>query len=337
MSFIAQYGLFAAKLTTLIVGILVTIAGALYLIGREKRKGETVDSPVTVSRINEKYDAMRHTLEAKVLDKEALKQAEKTRKHQEKDQTEDDKKKKRVFVIDFDGDIRASAVSALREEVTAVLTFAKPEDEVFVTVSSGGGMVNTYGLAASQLSRIRDRGIPLTIAVDKIAASGGYMMACVGNQILAAPFAILGSIGVVAQMPNFNRLLKKHDIDYEQITAGEYKRTLTVFGENTEKGREKFKDDLEEIHQLFKDFVKQYRPQVELEQVATGEYWFGTRALELQLVDTIRTSDDYLLDQAKEASLYRVKHKHRKSFSEKLSSLFNSAVDRMHGRQGPIA
>src|SRR5690606_23138206 len=199
--------------------------------------------------------------------------------------------KARVYVLDFDGDIKASAVENLRHEITALLTLATPQDEVVLRLESGGGMVHSYGLAASQLARIRQAGVPLTVCVDKVAASGGYMMACIGEKILSAPFAILGSIGVVAQLPNVHRLLKQHNIDFEGLTAGEYKRTLTVFGENTAKGREKFQEDLETTHRLFKDFVASYRPQLVMEEIATGEIWLGSTALEKKLVDELKTSD----------------------------------------------
>ena len=176
--------------------------------------------------------------------------------------------------------MKASAVSSLRQEITAILSLAEKQDEVLVRLESGGGMVHAYGLASSQLLRIRNQDIDLTVCVDKVAASGGYMMACVANKLLAAPFAVIGSIGVIAQIPNFHRLLKKNDIDFEMITAGEYKRTLTMFGENTEKGREKFAEDIEDVHVLFKDFVKEHRPALDVEAVATGEVWFGQRAID---------------------------------------------------------
>ena len=204
---------------------------------------------------------------------------------------------------------------------------ARKQDEVFIRLQSPGGMVNTYGLAASQLKRVKDHDIKLTIAVDKVAASGGYMMACVADHILAAPFAILGSIGVVAQMPNFNRLLKKHDIDYELITAGEYKRTLTMFGENTDQARGKFKEDIEDIHVLFKDFVAHQRPVVDIEKVSTGEFWFGSRAKELDLVDELKTSDDYLLEKVNEADLFSVKYVEKKHLSDKFSGFFQKVSE----------
>ena len=203
----------------------------------------------------------------------------------------------RFYVIDFDGDIKASQVDALREAVTAALSIATTQDEIIIRLSSPGGSVNGYGLAASQLQRIRDKKIPLTVCIDTIAASGGYLMACVASQIIAAPFAIIGSIGVVAQLPNFHRWLKKHDVDFEILTAGEYKRTLTLFGENTSKGREKFQADLEDIHQQFRDFVLSHRDALDIQKVATGEHWLGTEALKLRLIDKLQTSDDYILSQ----------------------------------------
>ncbi|NLC00279.1 MAG: protease SohB, partial [Pseudomonas formosensis] len=192
-----------------------------------------------------------------------------------------------------------------------------------------GGMVHAYGLAASQLTRVRDAGVPLTVCVDKVAASGGYMMACIGDRVLAAPFAMLGSIGVVAQLPNFHRVLKKHDVDYEMLTAGEYKRTLTLFGENTEKGREKFQEDLENIHRLFKQFVSRYRPVLNVDEVATGEVWFGTEALQKALADEIRTSDEYISQRIRQADVFEV-HFHRpKKLQDRLSSTMSAALDRL--------
>ncbi|MBI2786653.1 MAG: protease SohB, partial [Legionella longbeachae] len=201
-----------------------------------------------------------------------------------------------LYVIDFQGDIKASQVEQLRDEVTAILCTAKPTDEVLVRLDSPGGVVNSYGLAASQLQRIRDKKIPLTVSIDKMAASGGYLMACVANDIIAAPFAIIGSIGVVAQIPNVHRWLKKHDIDVELLTAGEYKRTLTVFGENTEKGRKKTLEDLEKIHTVFRNYLVSNREQLDIDKVSTGEHWLAKDAIELKLVDKLSTSDEYLLE-----------------------------------------
>jgi serine protease SohB len=224
-----------------------------------------------------------------------------------------------VFVVDFHGDLQASAVASLREEVNAVLQVAGAGDEVLVRLESEGGVIHGYGLAASQLKRVRDRHVRLTVAIDKVAASGGYLMACVADRILAAPFAIVGSIGVVGQLPNFNRLLKKHEIDWELHTAGEFKRTLTLFGENTEAGRAKFRETLEEAHALFKSFIGEHRPQVQLDEVATGDHWFGARAVALKLVDELRTSDDYLLERSKDCELYEVRYKRHRGVVERLA------------------
>ena len=143
-------------------------------------------------------------------------------------------------------------------------------------------------------------------------------MACIADKIVAAPFAIVGSIGVIAQLPNFNKLLKKNHIDFEQFTAGEFKRTVTVFGENTDKGRQKFQHELEETHLLFKDFVQKHRPVLDINQVATGEHWFGYQALDLKLVDELATSDEYLLTQLPKRQVYQVKYQLKKRLSERM-------------------
>jgi len=228
---------------------------------------------------------------------------------------------KRYFVLDFNGDVRASEVDLLREEISAILSFATSDDEIVLRLDSAGGMVHSYGLAASQLERIKAANIKLTICVDEVAASGGYMMACIADRLIAAPFAILGSIGVVAQLPNFHRVLKKHGVDYETFTAGEYKRTVTMFGENTEKGKDKFIEEIQDTHLLFKEFVAQARPLIDIDKVATGEVWFGKRAIEHKLVDELNTSDDFLMNACQTADVYQVRYELRKSFGERLSEM----------------
>jgi serine protease SohB len=313
-SFWLAYGLFIAKTVSLLTLIVI----AMVLLARLRRRTDTPREHLQVKKLNDKFQAMTETLQRAMLLKPDLKQYLHDRKQSVKQARRSAEQRPRVFVLEFKGDLRASAVRALREEVTAVLTVAKPRDEVFLRLESLGGLVMSYGLAASQLARIKQAGIPLVAAVDQVAASGGYLMACVADRILAAPFAIIGSIGVVAQMPNFHALLKKHDIDYELHTAGEYKRTLTVFGENTEQGRAKLKEEIEETHALFKQFLAEHRPHLDIAAVATGEHWLGTRALDLKLVDELITSDDYLLKRSQEADLYSVRYPLRRSLVERL-------------------
>lgn len=329
MDFFTEYASFLAKTVTLVIAILVVLASfaALRSKGRRKSAGQ-----LQVSKLNDFYKGLRERLEQTLLDKDQLKALRKGEAKTEKSakkQMNKPETKSRVFVLDFDGDIKASATESLRHEITALLTLATPKDEVVLRLESGGGMVHSYGLASSQLARIRDAGVPLTVCIDKVAASGGYMMACIGDKIISAPFAILGSIGVVAQLPNVNRLLKKHDIDFEVLTAGEYKRTLTVFGENTEKGREKFQEDLDITHRLFKNFVARYRPQLAIDEVATGEVWLGIAALENQLVDELKTSDEYLAQKAKQAEVYHLHYAERKSLQERIGMAASGSVDRV--------
>ena len=325
MEFLAEYASFLAKTVTLVVAILVVLVTLAALRGR----GRKTAGQLQVSKMNEFYKGLRDKLEQSLLSKDQLKSLRKQQAKVDKKQKKQPEEKPRVFVLDFEGDIKASATESLRHEITALLTLATPADEVVLRLESGGGMVHSYGLASSQLARIRQAGIPLTICIDKVAASGGYMMACIGQKIISSPFAILGSIGVVAQLPNVNRLLKKHDIDYEVLTAGEYKRTLTVFGENTEKGREKFQQDLDITHQLFKNFVAQYRPQLDIDQIATGEVWLGVAAVDKLLVDDLKTSDEYLSERAKHAQLFHLHYAQRKSLQERVGLAASHSAERV--------
>jgi len=349
VDFLYDYGMFLAKAITIILTVFVVLIGFLVITSRNKKDSSQGD--ITLVSLNDGYEDMKSAIEEVVIDSEIYKQQLKAQLKKEKkeakekkkaakaqakidkkqgsvsvakeapEQTEDEDVNKRVFVLDFNGDIRASEVDLLREEISAVLSFAAKTDEVVLRLDSSGGMVHTYGLAASQLERIKSANLKLTICVDEVAASGGYMMACLADKLIAAPFAILGSIGVVAQLPNFHKVLKKHGVDYETFTAGEYKRTVTMFGENTEKGKDKFIEEIQDTHLLFKEFVAQARPAIDIDKIATGEVWFGKRAIEHNLVDELNTSDDFIMSLCKTADVYQVRYELKKSLGEKLSDL----------------
>ncbi len=322
LDFLSQYGLFLAKTLTFVIGLLFTVSALLAMA--LKAKSKTEDGVLVINPINEKLDEVKDYMQTETLSKGALKKwqkAQKAKEKKEKKESKDHKEpEKRLFVVRFDGDMRASEVEELREVITAIVEVATAQDEVLVVLESAGGFVHSYGLAASQLDRIRQRNLHLTVAIDKVAASGGYLMACVANKIIAAPFAIVGSIGVVAQLPNFHRLLEKNDIDFELHTAGEFKRTLTMFGENTDKARQKFQEEIEETHGLFKDFIRHHRSQVDIAQVATGEHWHGIQAIELKLIDEIQTSDDFIGAKAQEMQVFEIGYEIKQSLSDKLSS-----------------
>jgi serine protease SohB len=322
IEFIADYGLFLLKVATIVVAIIVVISAAAAANRKATQEG------LEVEHLNKKFRSTATALRNAVLRKDARKQEAREEKKRQKAEQKGDSRP-RCFVIDFKGDLKASAVPSLREEVSAVLDVAGEGDQVVVRLENHGGLVHEHGLAASQLARIRDRDIPLTVCIDKVAASGGYLMACVASKIYAAPFAILGSIGVLAQIPNFNRMLDSHGVDFEQITAGKYKRTVTMFGKNTDADRAKMKEELEDVHALFKAAVARYRPDLDLENVATGEHWYGSRALELGLADEIRTSDEVLLELMQERDLYTVSFKIKQPLQKRVMSNIDSAIERV--------
>ncbi|EOG5746832.1 protease SohB [Enterobacter roggenkampii] len=337
MELLSQYGLFLAKIATVVIAIAVVAVLIVNLTQRKRQRGE-----LRITRLSEQYKEMQEEMSLALLDSHQQKlwlKAQKKKHKQEakaakakakaKLNTPQDKVTPRVYVLDFKGSMDAHEVASLREEVTAVLAVATPQDQVVVRLESPGGVVHGYGLAASQLQRLREKQIPLTVAVDKVAASGGYMMACVADKIVAAPFSIIGSIGVVAQIPNFNRFLKNKEIDIELHTAGQYKRTLTLLGENTEEGRQKFREDLNETHHLFKDFVHRMRPTLDIEQVATGEHWYGVQAQEKGLVDEVGTSDDLLLNLMEGRELVGVRFAQRKRLLDRFTNSAAESADRL--------
>ena len=333
-NFFFEYGLFIAKVITGLIALVFVVG----IIGGARKKEEGPELKVT--NLNEKYKALKLRLLESLMDKKEYKhylkdQAKSEKKDAKQNKTQNPKPK--LYVLDFEGDIKASQVETMRDEITALLSVAQPQDEVLLTLDNSGGIVHEHGLAASQLTRIKDANLNLTVSVDKVAASGGYMMACVADKIIAAPFAILGSIGVLAQLPNFNRLLDKAGIDFEQHTAGEYKRTVTMFGKNGDKEREKLKIDLQETHVLFRNFVSENRSKLDIEKVATGEHWYGQQAIDLNLVDELKTSDEILIDALEVFDIYQISTEVKQDIKEKLfGGLFasiNVILNRLTGAQ----
>lgn len=339
MEFIFEYGLFLAQAVTLVAAFLILVTSLLSL--GQRQKADQHEGHIEIRDLNEKYRHISKSIREVIDDPDVLKAQRKATKKEEKakakiarkklkkaDNVATEDRRKRLYVLNFDGDIRASDTDNLREEISAILPQVVKGDEVLVNLESPGGLVHSYGLASSQLQRIKTAGVPLIVAVDKVAASGGYMMACVADRIVAAPFAVLGSIGVLAQLPNFHRLLQKNDIDFELLTAGEYKRTLTMFGENTDKGREKFVEELEETHGLFKSFVSANRPALDIGKVATGEVWYGQNALQEGLVDELQTSDAFIQARLADWDVFEVRFVHKKNWQEKLGLAAEGALER---------
>ena len=321
-AFFAEYGLFLLKTVTLVAAVVVII-GAAAAASRKASHQEGLE----VEHLNKKYRKIAAGLRKAIMRKDEWKAQAKADKEQQKSASKT--QRPRTFVVDFKGDLKATAVSSLREEVTAILDVAQDGDDVVVRLDNHGGVVHEHGLAASQLVRLRNRGVPLAVAVDKVAASGGYLMACVADRIYSAPFAILGSIGVIAQLPNFNRLLDTHGVDFEQVTAGDYKRNVTMFGKNTDEDRAKLKEQLEDVHALFKDVVTEYRPALDLAKVATGEHWYGKHALALGLADEIKTSDELLAELSDERDLYRVDYRIKQPLQKRLMAGVDNALERL--------
>ena len=323
--FLSEYLMFLFKTLTIVISIALIIITYFYI--KSKLKKSKDDGVLIIKDLSRHYYELKlqmlKTLSSKHKIKESIREFKKILK--EKKGKED---KQNTYVLKFNGNIKATAVESLKEEITAILSIAHKSDKVVLVLESPGGTVSGYGLAASELSRIKNKGIQLIVIVDKVAASGGYMMACIANQIIAAPFAVIGSIGVVSQLPNFNQLLKDKGIEYEQITSGKYKRTVTMFGKNTDEDRRKLQLELEEIHNQFKSLIKKQRPSVDIEKISTGEYWLAEKAKELKLVDDLMTSDEYLMNLHESGSnIYQIEYKKEPSLMNKLSIACNNVKD----------
>ncbi len=326
MEFLQHLGLFFFQTFIIIAGIIAVILtiAAVALKNKNQKNFE-------IEILNEKHQDQKSALQFFLFSPSELKKEKKRLKAAEKLEVKNAEKnidqKPKIYVLDFlKGDINASSVDHFREEISAIISVAEKGQEIIINVESPGGVVHGYGLAAAQILRLRDHGLNVTVCVDKVAASGGYMMACVAHKIICSPFAIIGSIGVVAQVPNFNKLLKKYDVDYKEYTAGDYKRTVSILGEITEKGEKKFIEQLEATHLLFKSFVGKFRPDMDIAKVATGEYWFGQDALKMGLVDVISTSDDYILGKLENHKLIKLSFEKKPSLSEKLSGFVSEAI-----------
>ncbi len=311
---------FTLKVVVVVLGMGAIILLIAFVAARATQKPE-----IEIDPLDEKLKFYRDHLESFGLTKDEIKKRKKL--HKKETKKEHEINVPRLFVLNFKGDRDASEVANLKEEVNAILQVAETRDEVLVCIESPGGSVQGYGLAAAQLLRIRQKGIPLTVSVDRVAASGGYLMACIANRIIASPFAVVGSIGVVASLPNFHKILKKWDVDYKEYTAGEFKRTVGFLTEITPKAEEKFVSQLEEVHQSFKAFVGKYRPGAALDKISTGEYWLASNSLSLGLVDELKTSDEFILEKFHDKwSLLGIKYEQKVPFMEKLSHVIEKGL-----------
>jgi serine protease SohB len=312
--------------------IVAAIAALAILIARLARSGEAKEKEIKVKSLNERYDDMRDTMDGALLDKKERKALARTRKKEAKASAKTRRGQepgKRIYVLSFKGDLRASAVKRLGAEIDAVLIAARPQtDEAVIRIESPGGTVTGYGLAAAEILRLREHNIKVTASVDQVAASGGYMMACAADRIVAAPFAVVGSIGVVAPVPNLHRLLQKNEIDFEEMTSGEFKRTVSVLGEITPAGREHFRGKLEDTHEAFKSHVARCRPNADMAKVANGDHWLAREALALGLVDELATGDELLFRARDSARLYEVSTEARKNLLQQLLSGFGAAAQK---------
>jgi serine protease SohB len=324
MEFLAEYGIFLLKAVTIALAVLFPV---LMIISSSKGSSSSEKGFLTIKNLSEQFEAMANAVNESQLDSKKQKKFNKELKKKKKKELKSEDKDS-VFVLNFNGDVQASEVEKLKHEINAIIVSEAKCKEVVLKVESGGGSAYAYGLCAAELKRLIDSDINLTVCVDKVAASGGYLMSCVASKIVAAPWALVGSIGVIAQMPNIHKLLKKNLVDFEMHTAGEFKRTLTVFGENTEEGREKFKSELEDLHIIFKDFVKENRSQIDPSVVATGEVWQGKKAMEIGLIDEIGTSDDYLVKLSKEFNLFEIEYLEKKNLSDRFAFGLQNVLDR---------
>jgi serine protease SohB len=328
----AQYALFLAQVATLVLAVIGVVAGLAAL----SRRRDKHDGQLQVTDVNRQFEAAADRIQAAQLPRKAHRILQKKRKLERKARLKGAEAEPCTYLLDFKGDIRASAFTALREEISAILQVAKAGDAVLLRLESPGGMVNRYGFAAAQLLRLRDAKMPLTVMVDTVAASGGYLMAAVADRIVASPFALVGSIGVIAQIPNFHRWLQARDIDWEQFTAGKFKRTVSLFGENTETGRAKLREELEEIHALFRAFVQGRRAQLDMEKVATGEAWLASKALELGLVDELATSDEIIRSACQRGRVLQVSFQRKLGLPERLRISAQSAWDGIWQPPSPL-
>lgn len=323
MEILVEYLIFLLKVFTIALAITLPL---LLIIGSTKGKSQPKGT-LSIINLSDKFEEMGNAIKGSLMNAKELK---KFNKDLSKDKKKKDKAEREdtVFVLNFNGDIQASEVEKLKQEINAILLSDSDCKEVVLRVESGGGSAYAYGLCAAELKRLVDNDINLTVCIDKVAASGGYLMSCVASKIISAPWAIVGSIGVIAQLPNFHRLLQKNSIDFEMHTAGAFKRTLTTLGENTEEGRQKFKSDLEDLHIIFKNFVKEQRPQVDTDIVATGEVWQGEEAVKVGLVDSLETSDNYLVNLSKEAKLFEIEFVEKKKLSERFAFSMQLIVEK---------
>ena len=222
--------------------------------------------------------------------------------------------KSNLYYLEFEGDIQASEAAKLKQEILVCLQVAKPTDVFLILVESSGGSVSNYGDLYSVMEMIKKRGHTLWVAIDRVAASGGYLISLPADKIFATPFALIGSIGVLSEVPNFGGLLDKYGVKMEEYTAGERKMNISMFRENGEEQKEHHRKKLGKIHELFKAQLVKYRggliekKGVDIGELMEGDFWMGENAFELGLVDELKSSVEILLDEKDHFNILKVNY-----------------------------
>ena len=202
---------------------------------------------------------------------------------------------------------------------------------VAISINSPGGSPVQSHLIYSYIRQLADKKkVNVLIFAEDVAASGGYLISCAGDEIYANSSSIIGSIGVISASFGFKELIKKIGIDRRVYTAGKNKSTLDPFVDEKEEDVKRLKDIQLELHSDFIKVVETSRGKKlndpEKNNIFTGEFWTGKSALKLGLIDGIGNADQILKEKFGEDVAIKKFEKQKGWLSRKLSASVESQL-----------
>ena len=215
-----------------------------------------------------------------------------------------------------------------QEEVIKKAFSVKKAQAIAVTINSpGGSPVQSHLIYKYIRDKAKKYKLKVFVFAEDVAASGGYLIACAGDEIYANSSSIIGSIGVIYSSFGFKDLIKKIGVERRVYTAGKNKSTLDPFLEEKEEDIKRLKNIQLDLHKDFIDVVEESRgnklkknSEIEL---FTGEFWSGKKAKELGLVDGIGNAEQILKQKFGEKVIIKKFEKTKGWLAKKLSSSEN--------------
>ena len=210
----------------------------------------------------------------------------------------------------------------------------KKLNAIILLINSPGGSPVQSELISNKIKKIaKDKNVPLYSFCEDVAASGGYWLACTGEEIYASASSIVGSIGVISQGFGFTNAIKKLGIERRVHTQGDNKSVLDPFSKEKKEDIELIKNIQKDIHEQFIAHVKKARGTKlnSAENLFSGKFWSGKQAVQLGLIDKIGIYEDVMKEKFSGKINYKIIEAKQSFLQRKLSTCIGSVISNISG------